>query len=79
MQYINDIDAGNSNLSENEQLKLLHILQDLNKEELNRVESAEYLGVCTSTFDNYVAKGKIPKGTRRRGSELFWNKRDLVL
>jgi len=36
------------------------------------------MGVSRATFDNYIARGWIPKGQKRQGfKELFWNKSDL--
>jgi len=43
----------------------LQILNILNPERLSRTESADYLGVSKSTFDNYVKKGLIPSGTKK--------------
>lgn len=78
MQIINDIDSGNSNISESQQEEVLNIIQKINSEELSKAESAEYIGVSRATFDNYIAKGLIPKGKKRSGfKELSWNKHDL--
>ena len=77
-QFIKDIDSGNSNISENQQLEILQLLQKINIKELSKVESANYIGVSRSTFDNYIKKGLIPEGTKRQGfKELSWNKSDL--
>ena len=77
-QIINDIDSGNSNISEDQQLETLDFIQRLFSKELTKVESAQYIGVCRATFDNYVSKGWIPEGIKRQGSStLFWKKCDL--
>lgn len=77
-QFIKDIDSGNSNISENQQLEILQLLQKINIKELSKVESANYIGVSRATFDNYIKKGLIPEGTKRQGfKELSWNKSDL--
>lgn len=74
-QIINDIDSGNTNISQEQQLQILNIL---NPERLSRTESADYLGVSKSTFDNYVKKGLIPSGTKKYGVlGKLWNKFDL--
>lgn len=73
-QFIDDIDAGNTNINE----KIIDIFQKLNSKELSKLESADYIGVSRATFDNYINKGLIPKGKKRQGvSSLFWNKSDL--
>ena len=77
-QIINNIDSGNSNISEKEQLEILNLLQKISSQELSKIESANYIGVSRATFDNYVSKGLIPKGRKRQGfNELSWNKSDL--
>ena len=77
-QIINDIDSGNSRISEEEQKETLEFIQRIMSPDLTKLESADYIGVCRATFDNYVNKGLIPKGFKRRGSnELRWKKYDL--
>lgn len=78
VQKVNDIDAGNSIISEAEEEKILNILQEINQEELSKIQSYNYIGVSRATFDNYVEKGLIPKGKKKQGwNELSWTKRDL--
>ena len=77
-QFINDIDSGNSNINQEQQKELLYLIQKFTQKELSKVESANYIGVSRATFDNYIARGLIPKGTKRQGfKELSWNKQDL--
>ena len=77
-QIIDDIDSGNSNISENEQLEAIKFIQKINSKELSKIEAAEYIGVSRATFDNYISKGLIPKGSKRPGlSNLLWSKSDL--
>ena len=77
-QIINDIDSGNSNISVNEELEIIEFLHKINRKELSKIESANYIGVSRPTFDNYISKGLIPKGHKRQGfKELSWNKSDL--
>lgn len=78
VQKVNDIDAGNSIISEAEEEKILNILQEINQEELSKIQSYNYIGVSRATFDNYVEKGLISKGKKKQGwNELSWTKRDL--
>lgn len=77
-QIINDIDSGNSIISESEQLETIDFIQKITQKQLSKQESANYIGVSRATFDNYINKGLIPKGTKRSGfKELSWNKSDL--
>ena len=78
-QLIDDIDAGNSNVPNEEDLnEIINIIQRSNSKQLSKIEAANYIGVCRATFDNYIKNGLIPKGTKRQGfKELSWNKIDL--
>ncbi len=76
--WINDIDSGNSNITEEEQSEILQLLQKVTSKELSKIESANYIGVSRATFDNYINRGLIPRGTKRQGfKELSWKKSDL--
>lgn len=78
VQFIEDIDSGNSNISEKNQMEIIDLFQKINQKELSKVESADYIGVSRATFDNYINRGWIPKGKKRLGfKELSWNKTDL--
>ena len=77
-QIIDDIDSGNSNISENEQLEAIKFIYKINSKELSKIEAAEYIGVSRATFDNYIRKGLIPIGKKRQGfKEKSWSKQDL--
>lgn len=77
-QIINDIDTGNSNISETEQHELLDLIERIMSEDVSKLEAAHNLGVSRATFDNYVKDGKLPKGRKRFGfKELSWRKFDL--
>ena len=76
--FIDKIDSGNSNITEQEQLEILEMLQKINEKELSKIQAADYIGVCRATFDNYISNGWIPKGHKRKGfKELSWSKVDL--
>lgn len=78
---IDKIDAGNSNLSYEQQCKVIRILSNIDDgtdNEMSKTQAAEYIGVCRATFDNYVRDGFIPKGRKVDGfKELRWYKSDL--
>ena len=78
LQFINDIDSGNTNIEEEQQEELIQIFNRIMQKEYSKTESANYIGVSRATFDNYINKGLIPKGHKRQGfKELSWNKSDL--
>lgn len=77
-QLLNDMDAGNTNISEGEQEDILKLIQRITDKELSKIESANYIGVSVSTFDNYRRKGLLPEGHKRQGMNTkVWYKSDL--
>lgn len=77
-----DIDAGNSNLSESELIEILETMRTLStkNERMSKDQACCYLGFSRSTFDTHIRNGEIPKGQKIRGfKELSWNKIDLDL
>ena len=82
-QFINDIDADNSNLTYEQQCSIIQILSNVNlgqENEMNKTQAADYLGVSRATFDNYIHDGYIPKGKQiGKFKELRWYKSDLDL
>ena len=80
LKMVDNIDAGNSNLTEDEALQVISYLKELtNKEKrLSKCEAYRYLNVSRATFDNYVREGKLPKGQKQAGfKELSWSYKDL--
>lgn len=76
-QIITDIDSGNTNITEEQELQTIQFLRNLTSSELSKIEAANYIGVSRATFDNYVNKGLIPHGIKRQGRNLLWLKSDL--
>ena len=80
LQIIDNIDAGNSNLSEEETIQTIEYLKELTDKEkrLSKYQACQYLNVSRATFDNYIRLGKIPRGKHQAGfKELSWSKKDL--
>ena len=80
LDVVDDIDAGNSNLTEEEALKAIETLKTFtNKDKrLSKYAACKYLNVSRATFDNYVREGKLPKGKHDVGfKELSWSIKDL--
>ena len=73
------IDSGNTYLTEEEQMKLIGIIKDMDKEKpMSKYQAFHYIGVSRATFDNLVKEGKIPKGSKQQGfTELCWYQKDL--
>lgn len=80
IKVIDDIDSGNSNLSEDECMEIIERLKTLtdDNQRLSKYKACEYLNVSRATFDNYVREGKLPKGKKVAGfNELSWTKKEL--
>ena len=80
LKIVDDIDAGNSNITNEEALELANTISILaNKDRrMSKYAACQYLNVSRATFDNYVKEGKLPKGKHDIGfKELSWSRRDL--
>lgn len=79
-KIIADIDAGNSNLSEEDTVKITEMLREYTRRDspMSKYQAYTYLNISRATFDNLVREGKLPKGTKVAGfKELMWYKKDL--
>lgn len=79
-KIIDDIDTGNSNISESEAIEIVDTLKNLTDREkrLSKYAACKYLIISRATFDNYVRKGKLPRGKHEIGfKELSWSKKEL--
>ena len=77
---IERIDAGNSNLSTEEEIKIIELLKKYTNKDrkLSKYQSCEYLNMSRANFDKYIREGKIPKGKKEAGfKELFWEESEL--
>lgn len=80
LKIVDNIDAGNSNLSEDEALQAISYLKELTDKEkrLSKYQACQYLNVSRATFDNYVREGKLPRGKKEAGfKELSYSKKEL--
>ncbi len=80
VKIVNDIDAGNSNITEKEAMELTKVLQSYTDKtvKMSKYEACKYLNVSRATFDNYVRAGRLPRGKHEAGfKELSWDKKTL--
>lgn len=69
------IEAGNSNLTEEEAMALL---STCTHEVMSKDQACSYLNLSRSRFDDLVREGKLPRGRKRRGfKELAWYQDEL--
>lgn len=77
---LDDIDAGNSNMTEDEMEETIEFIKDIsNRDEYySREGSAKYLNMSIQNFDLLRKKGEIPEGIKRAGiTNLLWSKKVL--
>lgn len=80
VKIVNDIDAGNSNITEKEAMELTKVLQSYTDKtvKMSKYEACKYLNVSRATFDNYVRAGRLPRGKHEAGfKELSWDRKTL--
>lgn len=80
LQILENIDNGNSNISEKESLEIIKLLKSYTDrtQKLSKYQSYQYLNISRASFDNLVKDGKLPKGKKEAGfKELFWEKKEL--
>ena len=79
-RIINDIDCGNSNITEDEAMDIIKIIKSYTDktQRLSKYQACQKLNVSRATFDNLVREGVIPRGEKVVGfKELFWLEKDL--
>ena len=80
LKIVDDIDCGNSNSTDEENLEMIKMLQAFTDKtvKMSKYQACQYLNVSRATFDNYVREGKLPRGKKVAGfKELFWVQKDL--
>lgn len=77
---IDDIDAGNSNIDENEAMQVVKLLKGMRRDNpISKYQAYTYLGISRAKFDNLVREGKIPEGKKIPGfKEKVWFRKDLL-
>lgn len=79
-KILNDIDAGNSNITEDEAMEIVKVIKSYTDktQKLSKYQACQKLNVSRATFDNLVREGVIPRGQKIIGfKELFWVEKDL--
>ena len=79
-KIIEDIDAGNSNISDDQYDSIIEQINFLSNSNTKYIkyQACKFLNISRATFDNKVREGLIPPGRKQQGfKELFWLKKDL--
>ena len=77
---IDDIDTGNTNLTEQEEMEVIEFLRKFNMKDsmISKYQAYTYLNISRATFDRLVNEGKLPKGKKVAGfKELMWSERAI--
>lgn len=81
VKLIDDIDTGNSEITEQEEKKIIAMLQQYSRKDegISKYQAIQFIGISRATFDNHVREGLLPKGKKIAGfNELRWFKKDLI-
>lgn len=80
LQAVDDIDSGNSNITEEEAMQIAKAIREITRKDIpmSKYQAYTYLGISRAKFDNLVRECKIPRGKKIPGfKELVWSKKDL--
>ena len=80
LKIVDNIDTGNSNISEEECNSIISTLKAFTEKDIpmSKYQAFNYLHISRATFDNLVRESKIPQGKKQQGfNELQWFKKDL--
>lgn len=78
-KFISDIDAGNSNITEEEGNHIIELLSSITDNRMSKYQACEYLNISRATFDNLVKDGFLPEGKHQAGfKEKYWRRTDIL-
>lgn len=77
-QVLNDLDAGNSNMTDEQCEELMKLLQDSQpKSKLSYYKAAQYLQKSRKSIDYYIQQGWLTPRSEAGFHEKFFYKEDL--
>lgn len=78
-KLLDDIDAGNSNITEEEGQEIIQMLSEITDNRMSKYQACQYLNVSRATFDNLVKDGFLPEGKHQAGfKEKYWRRSDIM-
>lgn len=76
---IDNIDSGNSNITEEEQRNIIEVLSNIQENRISKYQACQYLNISRAKFDNLVKEGKLPEGRHQAGfKEKYWKKSEIL-
>lgn len=78
-KLLGDIDAGNSNITEEEGQQIIEMLSSITDNKMSKYQACQYLNVSRATFDNLVKEGFLPEGKHQAGfKEKYWRRSEIL-
>lgn len=80
LRIVDDIDTGNTNLDEKEQMEVAKFLKKFNFRDkfISKYQAFTYLNISRAHFDNLVREGILPRGKKVEGfKELQWSLKEI--
>ena len=80
LKIVDDIDAGNSELSQKEMVEIVEALKRYNFRDkyISKYQAYTYLNISRATFDRLVREGELPRGKKVEGfKELQWSLKEI--
>ena len=80
LKIVDDIDAGNSEMSEKELYEVTDLLKRYNFRDkyISKYQAFTYLNISRAKFDNLVREGILPRGKKVEGfKELQWGLKEI--
>ena len=80
LKIIDDINTGNSDLTEEETLQIVDFLKRYNFRDkyISKYQAYTYLNIRRAKFDNLVREGALPRGKKIEGfKELQWSLKEI--
>lgn len=80
LKIVDDIDAGNSEMSEKELYEVTDLLKRYNFRDkyISKYQAFTYLNIRRAKFDNLVREGVLPRGKKIEGfKELQWSLKEI--
>lgn len=80
LKIIDDIDAGNSEMSEKELYEVTDLLKKYNFRDkyISKYQAYTYLNISRAKFDSLVREGVLPRGKKIEGfKELQWSLKEI--
>ena len=78
-KILDDINTGNSNITEEEEHKIIDMLSEIADNRMSKYQACQYLNISRATFDNLVRDGFLPEGKHQAGfKEKYWRRTDIL-